>query len=488
MSTAVQERAEMQRKAKEVKRQREARRSFSGFVRYVNPGLLEYEHVPRLVDAAERVARGEIKRLLVMMPPRYFKSEVFSRLLPAYYLHAYPQGKVGLASYSAELAWKLSDNARTNFREVGGETASDTDAKKLWKSTSGGQMWAAGVGGSITGSGFDLGIIDDPMKPKHARSQAYIDAWQEFYPGTWYNRQEPGAAMIVVMQRLGTNDPIDFLYRREVGDKAEEAPEHWHVVCCDEIKSTKPLADYAGPQGLPSTCTLESDPREEGEILSPSRFDRIEVAKQQAAAGSRARPAQRQQRPQDTEGALWSDELIQDVRVPEHPALQRIVVAIDPAASNKADSDETGIVVAGRGIDGHGYVLSDRSGKYTPNGWGEKACFLYEKYEADRVIGEVNNGGDMVESTLRTVNDLVSYKEVRATRGKEVRAEPIQSLYEQKKVHHVGSFDELEDQMTTWDPASGDSPDRVDALVWALTELMLGKQTEDWSKAEGFYG
>lgn len=278
--------------------------SFGAFVRRVNPTLLSYEHVPRLVGVAERIVAGELKRVLVLMPPRYFKSEVFSRLLPAYFLLRHARLNCGLVSYGAGLAWNLSEDARNYFYEAGGLTRHETDAKKEWRTVEGGRMWADGIGGPLTGKGYHLGIIDDPMKPQHARSQKMVETFQQWFPGTWYNRQEPGAAMLVVMQRLGPADPIDFLLRREVGDRTEEAPEHWHVVCCDEVRSAEPLARYDGPQGLPATCTLEPDPRPTGQVLAPSRFGEAEVERQQRAAGVHCAP-QRQQRATLASGDVW---------------------------------------------------------------------------------------------------------------------------------------------------------------------------------------
>ena len=156
--------------------------------------------------------------------------------------------------------------------------------------------------------------------------------------------------------------------------------------------------------------------------------------------------------------------------------MERIVVAIDPAVTAGEDSDETGIVICGRGVDGHGYVLRDLSCRLSPEGWARRAIGGYREFHADRIVAEVNNGGDMVESTVRMVDANVSFRKLHASRGKVVRAEPIAALYEQGKVHHVGSFDQLEDQMClfTADNVAGNSPDRVDALVWALTELFGG--------------
>ena len=175
---------------------------------------------------------------------------------------------------------------------------------------------------------------------------------------------------------------------------------------------------------------------------------------------------------EDTDEALWTPDLIRRDGPKE---MDRIVVAIDPAVTSSKHSDETGIVVVGKRAD-RGYVMEDASGKYTPNGWAQVAVNLYHKHKADRIIGEVNNGGDMIESILRQADKTVSYKQVRASRGKAVRAEPIVSLYEQGMVYHIGRFPELELQMTTWTPDSKESPDRVDALVWGLTEIMLKRK------------
>lgn len=170
-------------------------------------------------------------------------------------------------------------------------------------------------------------------------------------------------------------------------------------------------------------------------------------------------------------GALWKRADIDAGRVVTMPQLVRIVVGVDPAATSAA-GDETGIVVAGVGADGHGYVLDDASLRATPEGWARAAVAAYSRHKADRIVAEVNNGGEMVAATLRTVDANVPVLQVHASRGKAIRAEPISSLYEQKRVHHVGTFAELEDQLCQWVPSDAKSPDRLDALVWALTNLM----------------
>lgn len=178
----------------------------------------------------------------------------------------------------------------------------------------------------------------------------------------------------------------------------------------------------------------------------------------------------------DTPGALWKLDQLDAMRIPALPCeLRRIVVAIDPAVSTGSESDETGIVVAGLGADGYGYVLADHSGKHSPNEWAQLVVRLYREHKADCVVAEVNQGGDLVTSNLRTVDRALPIRTVHASRGKFTRAEPVASLYEQAKVRHLPGLGLLEDQMTKWSPdGSSKSPDRLDALVWAITELMLG--------------
>lgn len=179
----------------------------------------------------------------------------------------------------------------------------------------------------------------------------------------------------------------------------------------------------------------------------------------------------------DVEGALWTLASIDEHRTDNPPDMRRVVVAVDPSGGSGPDSDEQGIIAAGQGVDGEFYVLADRSCKLSPSGWAGRAVQAYREYAADRIVAERNFGGEMVESTIRQVDQSVPVKMVSASRGKVQRAEPVAALYEQGRVHHVGAFPQLEDQLTMWTPQSGLSPDRLDALVWALTELAAGVVT-----------
>ena len=184
----------------------------------------------------------------------------------------------------------------------------------------------------------------------------------------------------------------------------------------------------------------------------------------------------------DAPGALWSRGRIDETRVvsAKLPDMQRVVVAIDPAASHGADAEgnaETGIMVVGLGVDGRGYVLDDLSCRLSPNGWARRAVSGFDLYSADAIVAETNQGGAMVEATLRSIRDTIPYTGVHASRGKVTRAEPIAALYEQGRISHVGSFPALEDQMVLFTPMGiegNTTADRVDALVWGLTELFPG--------------
>ena len=183
------------------------------------------------------------------------------------------------------------------------------------------------------------------------------------------------------------------------------------------------------------------------------------------------------------EGALWTNSLIEEARLDkdEERELSKIIIAVDPAVTSGDASDETGIVVVGKDNNNEYYVLEDESGKYSADKWGRVAINLFYEWEADYIVAEVNNGGDLVERLLRGIDPHIAYKSVHATRGKLVRAEPISALYEQRRVHHMGIFPELESQMTTY---TGErpkpSPDRLDALVWGMTELSKSRGIVNW--------
>lgn len=175
-------------------------------------------------------------------------------------------------------------------------------------------------------------------------------------------------------------------------------------------------------------------------------------------------------------GLLWDVSIIHRQRIDKRPELKKIAIAIDPATTSNKNSDETGIIVVGVDHNNKCYILEDLSGQYSPNDWGNVAKKALDKWDADYYVAEKNQGGDMVENVIRQHDRINRVKLVTATKGKFTRAEPVYSLYEQGKVYHVGTYTKLESQMISFNPNEGKSPDRVDALVWGVTDLMIKKK------------
>lgn len=271
------------------------RLSFREFIQRVNPKYRFYAHAEILIDYLQRVADGEIDRLMIFMPPRHSKSETASRLFTAYYVYTYPFRWVGLCSYGAELAEGLSRVAQGHYREAGGRMDPKAGAVNLWGTLDGGGMWAAGVGGAITGRGFHLGIVDDPIKnSEEAHSETIREKHKDWWDSTFYTRAEPGAAIVVIQTRWHEDDLSGFLLSRENGDE----PEQWTILNLPAI-AEDPDADR-----FPETCTVVPDYREMGAALCPERYNAEKLNK----IRRRIRPyfwnALYQQRPAAPEGAI----------------------------------------------------------------------------------------------------------------------------------------------------------------------------------------
>lgn len=195
---------------------------------------------------------------------------------------------------------------------------------------------------------------------------------------------------------------------------------------------------------------------------------------------------------EESEDALWSRETLDATRlkkIPEGVWMKRLVVAVDPATTSKDTSAETGIILVGLGSDNHVYILADASGRYTPEAWGRKAVQMWKDFECDSIVAETNQGGDMVKHVFKTVNENVPVHMVRASRGKQARAEPVSALWEQKRAHIVGGgMGELEDQLCQWEPLSGmESPDRLDALVWGVTQVAISGSIQGEGRINNAY-
>jgi phage terminase large subunit-like protein len=228
----------------------------------------------------------------------------------------------------------------------------------------------------------------------------------------------------------------------------------------------------------PTTRVTTGSTYENAGNLAPSFLSKIVRKYEGTALGAQELHAQILG---DTQGALWTRGLIEKHRRSPVglPGVKRLAVAVDPSVSEEGDGDEAGIVAGFLGEDDHAYILEDATLQGSPDAWGRRSVKAYHDHHADRLLAEVNNGGALVEALIKTIDKTVAYKAVHAAQGKRTRAEPVSALYEQGRVHHVGMFGKLEDQLCTWVPSSGaKSPGRLDALVWLVTDLMLGPQVE----------
>lgn len=251
-------------------------------------------------------------------------------------------------------------------------------------------------------------------------------------------------------------------------------------------KPTKLVRDLVAD---PHTAVTRGTSYDNRSNLAPAFFDAIIRKYEGSRLGRQELLAELLE---DMEGAIFKQQLIDAARLRLDEVrwdfVVRIVVAIDPAVTNTEDSDETGIVVCALTSTAHIFVLDDLSCRETPLGWARIAINAYRTRRADRIVGEVNNGGDLVESNIRVIGPNVPFRKVRASRGKMVRAEPLAALYEQGRVHHVGFFDKLETQMCEYVPGiTKKSPDRMDALVWAAAELLTDEEEMEIGVSYGGY-
>jgi predicted phage terminase large subunit-like protein len=394
--------------------------SFREFIRRVSPKFQFYEHVDKLIAVLQRVADGEIDRLMVFMPPRHGKSETVSRLFSAYYAYRYPARWVGLNSYAAALAFTLSRNARENYREAGGIFNPSATGVEQWETSVGGGLWAAGVGGPITGKGFHLGIIDDPLKnSEEAASETIREKQRDWYRSTFYTRAEPGAAIIVIQTRWHEDDLSGWLLAQEGDD--EEEPERWHIVCMEAIKDEQ-------PQSFPQTCTVEPDTRQPGEALCPERYPLARLWRMAKRIGAYFWAALFQQRPQPKDGDFFKRQWFEIVG--EVPSQAQRIRWWDLASSTAPTADQTvGVLIARVGST---YYVED------------VVCGRWSAADRDRIIlqtarmdaqkygntvqqwGEQepgSSGKDAAQAFVRLLQGYPARYET-STGSKEVRADP----------------------------------------------------------------
>jgi predicted phage terminase large subunit-like protein len=312
----------------------------------VNPRYQFYDHTAPLIEALEAVRRREVQNLMLFMPPRHGKTELVSRLFPAYLLYTDPSQWVAISSYAAELAYTLSRNARDNYRTAGGAIKEDAGAVKHWETGGGGGLWATGVGGPATGKGFDVGIIDDPVKNSEEASSRIIRAkhW-DWWNSTWLTRREPGAARIVVQTRWHEDD-----LSGRILDQLDEEPEPWTVLNMPAIREESQRV-------FPACCTVIPDNRPAGAPLCPERYD-LEALASIRAKSPYFWSALYQQNPSPIEGALWRRVWFEEHAVHgDLPALGAVGFDWDTAYSTGAQNSATAYVKSGVARDGTIYIL-----------------------------------------------------------------------------------------------------------------------------------
>ncbi|WP_337063533.1 DNA-packaging protein [Raoultella ornithinolytica] len=431
--------------------------------------------------ALDRVINGEITRLVINVPPGYTKTELATINMMGRGLALNKRARFMHLSYSHNLALLNSSTARSMIKSKlyqamwPMELRDDADSKAMWWNEHGGGVYASSAAGQVTG--FRAGhmepgwqgalIIDDPVKPDDAYSDIVRNGVNNRFNETIKSRLAiETTPMIVIMQRIHYHDLSGYLLRGGSGEK-------WHHLNLPVIiDNSQPYAaqypenSHAIPidHGLPDGWLW---PFKHNESHRVSLFSHRRTAE-----------AQYMQNPKrfNAEGALWNEEMISaahGMRITQE--LARTVVAIDPQATNSEESDESGIAVAsvyGSGDERQYSLDADYSGKYSPNGWATKAIDAYKQHEADAIVIETNQGGDMAEDTLRNAGFTGRVIRVHASKGKYARAEPISALYAQGRVAHRGSLYEVENQFMEYVPTTAKkSPDRLDAAVYALTEL-----------------
>ena len=315
---------------------------------------------------------------------------------------------------------------------------------------------------------------NDPKRPTYEPSKRRV-VWPNGAIGIAYSGDEPEQLRGPQHDLAAVDELCKFKYARETMDNlflGLRLGQHPQVVVTTTPKPIRVIRDMIKD---PDTRVVRGSTFDNAANLATAALRRFERMYGGTLLG---RQELHGEILDETPGALWTQALIDQHRIVAHPQLRQIVVGVDPAATSSDDADETGIVVAGLGDDGHGYVLEDITLRGAPGVWALAATEAYRRHRADCIVAESNNGGEMVGFTIATVDPAVPFKLVWASRGKRTRAEPISMLYEQGRIHHVGLFGDLEDQLCNWVPGEN-SPDRLDALVWAFTELFLEPEQVD---------
>jgi predicted phage terminase large subunit-like protein len=452
--------------------------TFREFTSRISPRYRWYRHCEVLADVLQRVADGEIKRLMVFEPPRHGKSETVSRLFTSYFLHRYPDRWVGLSSYAADLANTLSRNARDNYRLAGHTIKADAAGVQQWETGQGGGLWATGAGGPATGKGAHLLVVDDPIKnAEEAASETIRAKLQDWWNSTWYTREEPwsdddpNGAMIVVQTRWHEDDLAGWLLDQERQAEDDEDRERWHIV------NLPAIAEDPDPQQFPATCTVEPDWREVGEALCPERRPIEKLLKICKRIGQYFFDALFQQRPSAKEGEFFKVDKLETVDV--EPAGLRKCRAWDLGATEGAGAYTSGVLI---GTDDKGlyYVCDVERGQLSAD---DAKATLRSTAIGDGQIVAVRLPQDPGQAGKAQAEQLVRF-----LAGFNVKAEPVTGSKETRAFSFAAQVNSGNVKMIRgpWNKAfkeelrqfpRGKYKDQVDSGSDAFNELALGGQS-----------
>ena len=447
---------------------------------FLDPKTRQTPALDLIDQALVRAFNTPDSRLVISCPPQEGKSQRASRRFPLWALTQNPDLRIAVASYEANIARRwgraIRDDITQHARDLNLSVRADLSAQHEWQlDQHDGGVFTAGVGGAMTGRPVDLLLIDDPVKDREqADSPTFREKVWDWWTDTASTRLAPGAPVILILTRWHEDDLAGRLLASEDGPR-------WDVVSipaqCDD-----PATDQLG--------------RQVGEFMESARGrTQVQWEAIKRNAPTRTWAALYQQRPTPAEGAVWKSPWIESNRGKTgeiHHDLQRIVVAVDPAATSKKSSDMTGIVVSGMDSQRRGWVLDDRTLRGSPVEWGCAAWDAVLDWNATDIVVEDNQGGEMVLEVLNAAWRVVTERRntrrlmpriqrVHAVQSKRTRAEAIAALYETGHVKHAADgtdrLSKLEDQMLTW-TGEGASPDRVDALVHGLTVLFQPHHTK----------
>lgn len=466
MDQAVQTLIQKRKGSDDKEKILEARNSFANFVTYANPRFQMFPHCEIVINALDKVATGKIKRLIIEEPPRHGKSELVSRLFPAYYLSKYPSRWAGLCSYSYSLAESLSRLARENYLKLGVECKGDAARVQHWETLAGGGMWAAGVGGSITGKGGDILCVDDSCKDAEtAASQVMREKTWEWYSSTFSTRAEPDAAIVICQTRWHEDDLVGRLLEAERYNKEKE---NWTII------SFPALYDEKHAERFPASCTVVPDFRKlNDEPLCPERYSEKKLKHKRVQMGAYRFSSLYQQQPTTPTGVLFDITKLEVVEAVPGNVRKRIR-GWDKAATANAGDWTAGVRIA-KGEDGRFYIEDVQRGQWDSSTRDTHITFIAKSVDGPQVsiITEQepgSSGKDVAQTFVRMLTGFhVSTKP--STGSKATRADPFSSQVNAGNVRLVkGAWNDAYIEELRQFP-NGRHDDQVDGTSVAFNEL-----------------